>query len=444
MAGNVPRFWFGQLASFLAVAGLVGSAYASRRYWLDYLLPKTPAANTSAAHEEHHATDSVRLSDSARINLGITTKPARLQTYWRSLLIPGAIIDRPGISDRGVVATVIGVVTKVMIRPGGAVRPGTPMFELRLASEYVQNAQTELFKATREVALGASQKKLLQEAGDAIAGSRILEIENQIKRAETMVTAYRQDLLTRGFSAEQIASAAEGKFVSLVTIMAPPTHDADTLFEVQEIRVQLGEQVQAGQTMCLLADHRKLLVEGRAFRHDAPSITRATESKWPIRMAIADDDTKWPTREMSRPIAYLANSMDPVSRTFGFYVPLDNDYRSYRGDEETYLIWRYRPGQRVRLWVPVEKLDDVFVLPASGLAREGGEAYVFRENGSLFQRVEVTVRYADDTDVVLANDGKVTPSIRLAQNGASALARILKARAEEGGGGHDHHHDHNH
>src|SRR5690348_16504471 len=38
----------------------------------------------------------VRLTAQARGNLGIVSKPARLQNYWRSVDIPGRITDLPG------------------------------------------------------------------------------------------------------------------------------------------------------------------------------------------------------------------------------------------------------------------------------------------------------------------------------------------------------------
>ena len=40
-------------------------------------------------------------------------------------------------------------------------------------------------------------------------------------------------------------------------------------------------------------------------------------------------------------------------------------------------------GQRVL--VRVEKLDDVFVLPADAVARDGPDAYVFRRSGDAFE-----------------------------------------------------------
>src|SRR5436190_6437837 len=66
----------------------------------------------------------VRVSPQARKNLGLVSKPVQPTTYWRSIEIPALIMDRPGVSDRGVVTPVTGVVTKILAYPGDAVEPG--------------------------------------------------------------------------------------------------------------------------------------------------------------------------------------------------------------------------------------------------------------------------------------------------------------------------------
>ena len=104
-------------------------------------------------------------------------------------------------------------------------------------------------------------------------------------------------------------------------------------------------------------------------------------------------------------------------------------------------MWRFRPGQRVRLKIPVERLEDVFVLPAAAVVREGPEAYVFRQNGDVFDRKPVRVLAEDRSEVVVANDGSVGPGQYVVRNHAAALNRALKAAAA-GGGGHEHSHEH--
>jgi hypothetical protein len=143
------------------------------------------------------------------------------------------------------------------------------------------------------------------------------------------------------------------------------------------------------------------------------------------------------------PVRFLANTVDPSSQTYPFYLPLSNPYREYSNGGKTYRIWRFRPGQRVLLHVPVEPFQDVFVLPAQAVVREGAEVYVFRENGDFLERRPVQVLHADRRHVVIANDGGISAGNRLAHNAAAQLNFALKAQAA-GGEEHGHHHHHDH
>ena len=74
----------------------------------------------------------------------------------------------------------------------------------------------------------------------------------------------------------------------------------------------------------------------------------------------------------------------------------------------------------------------MIVVPAAGVFQQGPEAFVFQQNGDLFNRIEVTILYQDRKSVVIENDGSVSPGFYLAQNAAASLNRILKAQASSG------------
>jgi hypothetical protein len=94
----------------------------------------------------------------------------------------------------------------------------------------------------------------------------------------------------------------------------------------------------------------------------------------------------------------------------------------------------------VLLKVAVARLSDVFVLPTAAVVREGAEAYVFRQNGSSFDRRPVHVLLEDTDVVVIDNDGSIPPGDYLAHSAAASLNRALKTSQAESGGGHAHHH----
>lgn len=186
------------------------------------------SAASVANADEHPApvTDPkvLRLSPQARKNLGLVSKAAKPQDYWRTIQIPGAIVDRPGRSDRGVTSPTVGAVVQVHAFPGDTVKPGDRLFTLRVFSEYLQNTQSELFKATRETELVKEQRALLEKAAKsgAVAEAKLIELDNQLRRQSAAIQGYRQDLLTRGLNPDQIAAVMEGKFVSTIDVVAPP------------------------------------------------------------------------------------------------------------------------------------------------------------------------------------------------------------------------------
>jgi multidrug efflux pump subunit AcrA (membrane-fusion protein) len=446
------------VVGLVTIAGFGAGAFVTREQWLPLLNRKSKIENqksADAASAPIQEAKVLKMTPQARKNLGLVAKSAKPQTYWRTIQVPGAVVDRPGRSDRGVTSPAVGAVVQIHAFPGDTVKPGDRLFTLRVFSEYLQNTQSELFKATRETELVKEQRARLAEAAKsgAIPEVKIIELDQQLRRQAASIQSYRQDLLTRGLSPDQIAAVTEGKFVSTIDIVAPPPVDAEKqppkiqqtslqlidnrveglAYEVQELKVELGQQVQAGQLLSMLANHHSLYIEGHAFKQEAPFLEKAAQNGWPIEVEFAEDDsTSWPSLDQTFHIRHLANSIDTTTRTFDFFIPLTNQSRGYKKDGQTFVVWRFRPGQRVRLHVPVEELKNAIVLPSAAIVREGPEAYVFRQNGDLFNRIPVHVLHEDRTSVVLANDGSVTSGSYLAQNGAASLNRVLKAQAAAG------------
>lgn len=56
------------------------------------------------------ATTKVIVNEQAQANLGLTAQELKPQTYWKTIQVPGMVVDRPGLSDCGVVAPATGVV----------------------------------------------------------------------------------------------------------------------------------------------------------------------------------------------------------------------------------------------------------------------------------------------------------------------------------------------
>lgn len=451
------------IAKTLAAPAIVIAVLFIGWTFREQLFPQSETATTVADAPSRELAEEqtvLEISQQARKNLSLVSKPLRPQSYWRTVVIPGEVADRPGLSDRNVTSPAVGVVTAVYAYPGDTLQPGEPMFSLRLFSEYLQATQTQLFKARQENEIVQAEIDRLSSAVStgAVPRSKMIELESEISRQNTLIQAARQELLTRGLTPEQVQQIESGTFVSTVDVVAPPVRepgafakrtepqeihqvnygdtsqpDQSIAYEVQELAVQMGQQVQAGQLLGNLSNHQKLYIVGHAFKREANFLEQAAQERRPIEVEFADDDAgSWPDLPQTFSIRHLANSIDADSRTFDFYVPLTNQSRSYGDKGRVFLVWRFRPGQRARIHVPVEKFDDVFVLPAEAVVRDGPEAYVFRQNGDLFKRFPVHVLHEDRRSVVIANDGSITAGAYFAQNSAASLNRVLKSQSASG------------
>ena len=93
----------------MAIAALMALGYATRDLWLP---PPDPTSHNDDVVSAEPP-QKVRLTPQAQANLHLVVKPLVAETYWRTVPIPGLIVDRPAHSDRGVVAPVTAVVTRV-------------------------------------------------------------------------------------------------------------------------------------------------------------------------------------------------------------------------------------------------------------------------------------------------------------------------------------------
>ena len=435
------------LVASCALLALAGGVWWSYQHWRSSPPAVTrPAVQPSA--EAGTPSDKIIVGDQAQKNLGLTAKRLPAGIFWKTITIQGMVVDRPGFSDREVVAPAIGTVSQLFHVPGDLVRPGDKLFTLKLASESLQQTQAELFKTSQNIKLAEARRERLVAGGNAIAQVRVIEVENEISRLEVAAQAYRQELLNRSLSGDEIDGVGNGKLLTEITLVVPPlatplvststpADEQPLAYEFQELKVELGEQVQAGQTLCNLSNHQLLAVEGRAFRDETSLLERSVQEGWPVEVDFQEDaGADWPAIEQAFSIRYIANMIDPLTRTFAFLLPLKNQYKTVDHGDRTQVLWRFRPGQKVRLSIRVEKLDDVFVLPADAVVFEGADAFVFTQNVNTFERKSVHVLLRDRDQVVLANDGSLPTYLKgherwtipaVVRNAAPQLNRMTKA-----------------
>ena len=373
-----------------------------------------------------------------------------LGDFERTMTLPGIIIEQSGRSQIHVTSPLTGIVSEIRIVPGEAVEPDSTMFRIRLTHEDVVTAQRDYLLTVENLAVVDRELARLEGLGEGvIAGKRVLEQKYEKQKLEASLLASGQALLMHGLSTEQVAEIRKTrKLLQSITVRAPDhNHEAggcggDHLFHVQQIAVSPGEQVEAGRELCVLADHCELMIEGRAFEDDAASLRIAMKDGWDVKATLLGGKGKSEQIDGLK-LMYLADKIDPDTRAFHFYLRLPNqivlDQVSPTGHR--FLEWHYKPGQRLELAVPVERWTDRIVLPVDSVVEEGAEMYVYRQNGSTFERVPIHVEYRDRKSVVVAKDGALFPGDVVAGRGAYQIHLALKNKS---GGAIDPHAGHNH
>lgn len=400
------------------------------------------------AHEEHddeHGDDnSVTLSKAALKNIRYQPFTIALGEYQRTISMPGMVIERPGKSQVRVSAPLTGIVTKSYVHEGEAIPEGAPLFDLRLTHEDLVIAQSDFLTTVDALDIVQAEIKRLEAITEGvIAGKRILEQKYERQKLEAKLQAQRQALRLHGLGEDQIDEILKTRYlIQIQTIRAPERGDPDEHpYHVQSIDVQLGQQVTAGDTLCVLADHCELYIKGTAFEADTPTLREALESGTPVSADILVS-TKREQAVDGLKLLYLADQVDRESRAQQFYVKLTNEIVSDRREgDQRFLQWRFRPGQRVELSLPVEKWSDRIVVPAAAVVTDGAESYVYRQGGDSFERVPVHVEHRDNKSAVIKNDGAVFPGDVIAGNGTFQIHLALK---NKGGGAIDPHAGHDH
>ncbi len=436
------------------------------------------AGHAHGPHEAHEEESSLQLSDKAMRNIGLTPesiRPVRLEVFRRTISVPAVVVEKPGRTRLEVATPMTGAVTRIHAVEGEAVDPGALLFQIRLTHEDLVQAQTRFVQTLGELDVEKREIVRLTEItqSGAVAGKTLLEHKYAEGRLTALLRAQREALRLHGLSDAQVDSIVRNRRLLRELQMSAPFPDQSSADELQlsrtavqptafsrqtggpaaaepessvplilqNLNAHVGQSVDAGETLCVLTDFSTLYIEGMAFEYDIARLRHASQQGWDV-VAVMDRSGSSPEIVDGLSIAYLANEIDPDSRTLPFYVDLPNRVTSeHIQGERRFVEWQYFPGQRMQLQIPVEEWPDRIVLPVDAVASEGAESFVFRQNGSRFDRVAVHVEYRDQHSVVVANDGTVFPGDVIAMSGAHQMQMALKNKA---GGAPDPHAGHNH
>lgn len=458
-----------RVAIALGIAALASvAAYFTRDRWLPLVtLGPRPSAEE---HEDKHAgaSTSIVLSEQARKNLGLRLGPVKVTDYWRSITVPGSVIERPGHSHRKVNAPLAGIVQNIHVHQNQMVMPGDPLIDLALTGESLASVQSGLLRTLRDIEVNTAELDRLAPlvAEGSVPAKKRLDVDYERRRLESQRETAIQELQVLGMSKRQVDEVLTTKKMLREFVVRAPAFSADDkmhvdnaqvlpgqkvspdkpaidwTYTVETIDVYPGRQVQVGDEMSSLAFHSLLYVEGQAFEKEGEIIAKAMVEKWPVKARFEVGGNADLVRDDLR-ILYLDNVVDPATRTFHFILPLPNEvlHDSRGSQDEIYRSWRFKPGQRVQLQVPIERMRDRVVLPAEAVVREGPDAFIFVADGNAMNRQSVQVEFEGAGVAVIANDGSVYAGDTVAMNNAYQLNLAVKKAS---GSGVDPHAGHSH
>ena len=413
--------------------------------------PPEPEKAAPEYDHRHTEAETIKLSTQAQANIGVQLTRVELQPFDRTVTLPGIVVERPGWSTVEVTAPMTGVVTRIHCVQGEAIEPGQPLFDLRLTHEELLQVQTDFLRTVEELdVIGREIARLEKISADGvIAGKTILERKYDQQRQEAMLRTLRQALLLHGLSEEHVDTIARTRsLLQELTIFAPVARIGSSapalpkVLQIRQLNVSQGKSVNAGDTLCSLANHEELYIEGQAFEQDMPSINQVAAEKRDVAIAL-DAKGAGPVNLSGLKILYMDDMVDAQSRTFHFYITLPNQLlredKSPQG--QRFVYWQFRPGQRAQISLPVERWENRIVLPVEALASDGAEFYVFEANGDHFDRRSVNVEFRDQQSAVIANDGSLRIGSQVARSAAHQMQLAMKNKT---GGGVDPHAGHNH
>jgi cobalt-zinc-cadmium efflux system membrane fusion protein len=445
----------------------------------------TESADPHAGHD-HGGDESgtLELSAQAQGNIGLTAEflqPLRAETFRRSITVPGLVVERPGRTRVEISTPMAAVITHVHAVQGEAVKPGTLLFQLRITAEALVSTQTDLLRTVGELDVENREIMRLTKATQdgAVPQKTLLERQYAKEKLEVLLGAQKEALRLHGLSERQIEDITKNRRLLRDLQIVAPGRDGhgedelqlsstavrpvsvtseraqlvgeaphvaddvdDTPLILQEVLVHKGETVSAGTTLAVLADYSELYIQGNAFEQDVEMLSQSGQRNWKIT-ALFEGAGNSIQKVEDLDLVYSASDIDVESRALSFFVRLPNEVAREMPSPngQRFLDWKYRPGQRVQLRVPVEEWTEQIVLPVEAIAREGAESFVFQQNGKHFDRVPVHVRYRDSSHAVIASDGSLFPGDVVAQRGAHQMQMALKNKS---GGGVDPHAGHNH
>ena len=240
-------------------------------------------------------------------------------------------------------------------------------------------------------------------------------------------------LLLEGNTAAKVKILAEAGALDPIMVLRAPAGAPD--WDLSEVHVLPGQRVDAGSSVVLLHDARRMWLSLEPVGGELALVASACEEGAALTARPLITGTG-PDLDGLR-IHRLDTRAGETRRGAVAFIVAANE--AFAGAQPDTRSWKLRIGLRYLVLLPREVLENRIVLPAGAVTDLGQERVVFVRDGTSFRAQPVHVEYEDDEVVVLANDGSLFPGDPVVRTGAFALGLALQSGDTfDPHAGHDH------
>lgn len=252
----------------------------------------------------------VVLTPEALAQAGIKTAAVTASSQGGSVSVPGSVMPN---AYRDVKVTPIagGIVTKVHVELGAAVRRGSPL--VTLFSSELADAQTRYLSMTAMLAADHKKLERTEQLARIGAASRqeLEEVTAVHDSHATEVEAARQRLILLGLSTSQVQELkAPNQVVSTIVVPAPIDG------AITSRSANLGQVVTMGQELVSVTDLSQVWIVGDLYEQDFKTVRVGSEA--------AITPSAYPDLVLRGRVTYIDPRVDPQARTAKARIEVPN------------------------------------------------------------------------------------------------------------------------
>lgn len=316
---------------------------------------------------------------------------------------------------------------------------GQQVWRQALKQNGLWNQQAEALHAVLPEKLGALPWSVAAVGELAAAGISLEELTSWFKSEPEAADHFLEiaGLLQQGHALAALKSMhLTGGLEQTVKLEAPETA---TDWDLLSVEVKPGQKVESGQVIAMLSNPRQLQLQAEPVGGEVAAVLTSIGENASIDASPLVAGTGPELKGLR--IAYVTSAPDGHG-TLAVLRVQNAPNETQNGNSKPHgRTWKLRTGLRYTLRVPMQRIDEVFVLPSSAVTDDGPDKVVFLQDGDSFKAAKVVVRYQDHQFVVLdAKHSEVFPGDTVALRGAFGLGLALKA----GSGAADPHAGHQH